>query len=154
MFLVSCCSCLCAVYWSQVLSRKWRCSWSSAGRRCSNYIGVINNFIAYWGVPYVRGLTVYPLVMIVCWIWPLTTQQCGFLISNNPPISCFSRHYKQAYGHVLDLRMHDTNLLEIKTIAGFVNYKVRWCSWYIFWHISGIFLCYWIWQAYKTTNTF
>ena len=28
--------------------------------------------------------------------------------------------------HMLELRMHDTNLLEIKSIAGFVNYKV--CS--------------------------
>ena len=34
------------------------------------------------------------------------------------------RHYKQAYSHILEQRMHDTNLLEIKTIAGFVNYKV------------------------------
>ena len=31
MFLVSACSCLCAIYWSQVLSGEWRCSWSSAG---------------------------------------------------------------------------------------------------------------------------
>lgn len=34
------------------------------------------------------------------------------------------KHYKQAYGHLLELRMHDTNLLEIKTIAGFINYKI------------------------------
>ncbi|KAL5018539.1 hypothetical protein ScPMuIL_004261 [Solemya velum] len=34
------------------------------------------------------------------------------------------KNYKQAYGHLLDLRMHDTNLLEIKTIAGFINYKI------------------------------
>ena len=27
--------------------RKWRCSWSSADRRCTNYIWVINNFIDY-----------------------------------------------------------------------------------------------------------
>ena len=33
--------------WSQMLSREWRCSWSSADRRCSNYIWVIDNFIAY-----------------------------------------------------------------------------------------------------------
>ena len=38
MFLVSACSCLCAIYWSQVFSGEWRCSWSSADRRCSNYI--------------------------------------------------------------------------------------------------------------------
>ena len=45
--LVSPCSCLCPVHYSQVLSRGWRCSWSSADRRCSNYIWVINNYIAY-----------------------------------------------------------------------------------------------------------
>ena len=32
---------------SQMLSREWRCSWSSADRRCSNYIWVIDNFIAF-----------------------------------------------------------------------------------------------------------
>ena len=31
----------------QVLSGEWRCSWSSADRRCSNHILVINNLIAY-----------------------------------------------------------------------------------------------------------
>ena len=36
----------------------WRCSWSSADMRCSNYIWVINNFIDYWGVTYIRGLMV------------------------------------------------------------------------------------------------
>ena len=39
-------------------SREWRCSWSSADRRCSNYIWVINNFIAYKGASYIRDLTV------------------------------------------------------------------------------------------------
>ena len=37
---------LCHIYWRQVLSREWRCSWSSADRRCSNYIWVINDLIA------------------------------------------------------------------------------------------------------------
>ena len=58
MFLVSSCSGLCPIHWSQVLSWEWRCSWSSADRRCSNYIWVINNFIAYQGVTYIRGFTV------------------------------------------------------------------------------------------------
>ena len=31
--------------WSQVLSREWRCRWSSADRRCSNCIWVINNLM-------------------------------------------------------------------------------------------------------------
>ena len=47
MFFTSSCSCLCPIQWSQVLSREWRCSWSSADRRYSDYIWVINNFIAY-----------------------------------------------------------------------------------------------------------
>ena len=46
------------IYWSHVLSGEWRCSWSSADRRCSNYIWVINNLIAYESVPYIRDLTV------------------------------------------------------------------------------------------------
>ena len=58
MFLVCSCSCICAIYWSQLLSREWRCSWSSVDRRCSNYIWVIDNFIAYYGASYIRGFTV------------------------------------------------------------------------------------------------
>ena len=58
MFLISSCSCHCPKHWSQVLRRERRCGWSSADRRCSNYIWVINNFIAYWGMTYIRGLTV------------------------------------------------------------------------------------------------
>ena len=42
----------------QVLSRGWRCSWSSADRRCSNYIWVINRLFAYQDATYIRGLTV------------------------------------------------------------------------------------------------
>ena len=34
--------CLCSIHWSQVLSREWWFSWSSADRRCSNYIWVTN----------------------------------------------------------------------------------------------------------------
>ena len=52
-------SCLCPIHWSQVWSREWRCNWSSTNRWCSNYIWVTNNFIAYNGVPYIRGLIVH-----------------------------------------------------------------------------------------------
>lgn len=34
------------------------------------------------------------------------------------------KQYKAAYSAVTDLRAHDTNMLEIKTIAGFINYKI------------------------------
>ena len=52
------CGFLCRIPWSQMSSREWRCSWSSADRRCSNYIWVIDNFIAYWCASYIRGFTV------------------------------------------------------------------------------------------------
>ena len=55
---VSCILAQVSIHWSQVLSWEWRCSWSSADRRCSNYIWVINNFIAYKGGTYIRGFTV------------------------------------------------------------------------------------------------
>ena len=41
-----------------VCNGEWRCSWRSADRRCSNYIWVINNFIAYSSASYIRDLTV------------------------------------------------------------------------------------------------
>ena len=41
-------NCLCPIHWSQLLCREWRCSWSSAGRRCSNYICMINTRKAYY----------------------------------------------------------------------------------------------------------
>ena len=44
---------VCPIHWSQVfLVWKWRCSWSSADRQCSDFIWVINNFVAYWGATY------------------------------------------------------------------------------------------------------
>jgi trafficking protein particle complex subunit 11 len=35
-----------------------------------------------------------------------------------------SSYYKNAYLSLLDIRIYDTNLLEIKTIAGIINYKL------------------------------
>ena len=63
MILVSSCSCLWPIHWIKVLSRGWRCNWSGAHRRCSNYIWVINNFIACGGVAYIRSLTVMIITM-------------------------------------------------------------------------------------------
>ena len=62
MIPVSSCSCLCPIHWSQVLSREWRCSWSSADRRCSNYIWMIKKCTMYQGVTYIRGLTILKCV--------------------------------------------------------------------------------------------
>ena len=39
------------IQWCQLLSREWRCRWSSADRRCSKYIWVIDNFIGtHWNI--------------------------------------------------------------------------------------------------------
>ena len=65
MFLVLSCTCLCPIYWSHVSSWEWRCSWSNADRRCSNYIWVTNNIIAHKGASYIRDLTVYELINLV-----------------------------------------------------------------------------------------
>ena len=58
MIVVSSCSCSLPIHWSQVSSWEWRRSWSSADRRCFNYIWVINNYITTFGATYIRGLTV------------------------------------------------------------------------------------------------
>ncbi|GAB6030246.1 Trafficking protein particle complex subunit 11, variant 2 [Chamberlinius hualienensis] len=34
------------------------------------------------------------------------------------------RHYKQAYGNLLEVRASDTNLAEVKMVAGFINFKI------------------------------
>ena len=80
MILVSSYSCLCPNHWKQVLSWEWRCSWSSVDRRCSNYIWVINNFIAHYGASYTRGWTihvVFPFNFMIALICPWTLQWLG-----------------------------------------------------------------------------
>ena len=65
-----------------MLSREWRCSWSSADRRCSNYIWVIDNFIAYQGAAYIRDFTVVSVIDVVfasfCgWGWGAFLRWCS-----------------------------------------------------------------------------
>ena len=86
MFLVSSRSCLCWINWSQVSSREWRCSWSGADRRCSNYIWVINNFIAHQGATYIRGLTVVTTMRHMTHTSPFNLCNIGFaLVINTCP---------------------------------------------------------------------
>ena len=84
MFLVASCSFLCPIHWSQMLSWERRCSWSSADRRCSNYIWVINNFIAYLGVTYIRGLTIFapmkPFSSKFVLLWSMSSPFADYII--------------------------------------------------------------------------
>ena len=73
----------------------------------ATYMRPVCNFICK------LGDAPYALQRLVGWKW-----RCSY----------DGRHYKQAYGHIMEQRMHDTNMLEIKTIAGFVNYKVSWVT--------------------------
>ena len=41
-----------------------------------------------------------------------------------------SRHYKQAYSHILEIKLTDINNLEVKVVAGFLNYKVSQICWH------------------------
>ena len=67
-------------------SRERRCSWSSADRRCSNYIWVIDNFIAFLGASYIRDFTlpiehpvtenvVATIFLAPLWLFPLNTDE-------------------------------------------------------------------------------
>ena len=74
MFLVSSCSCLCPIHWSQVLHLEWICSWSRVDRWCFNYIWVTNNFIA-WGAAYIRGLGIFEMPSII-WSHSIRIFKC------------------------------------------------------------------------------
>ena len=58
-----------------MLSREWRCIWSSAERWCSNYIWVIKIVIAYQCVTYIRGLTVSQIPWLLSTVMVLSVYE-------------------------------------------------------------------------------
>ncbi|CAB3373976.1 Hypothetical predicted protein [Cloeon dipterum] len=48
----------------------------------------------------------------------------GFLNELKHDATAASKHYAQAYSHLLDVRVVDTNTLEVKTVAAYINYKL------------------------------
>ena len=86
MFRVSSCSCLCPAD-CQVLSREWRLCWSN-----TDYIWVINNFIAYWGASYIRCLMVWLIIHASSTFWT-NVVRCSYL--SMPLISDFV--YESSY---------------------------------------------------------
>ncbi|GBN79374.1 Trafficking protein particle complex subunit 11, partial [Araneus ventricosus] len=48
----------------------------------------------------------------------------AFLTELKQDISGALKSYKQAYANLMEVRASDANLLEIKTVAGFINYKM------------------------------
>ena len=68
--IVLSCSCLCPIHWNQVLSREWRCSWSSTDRRCSNYIEVILTILSP---------TAVRLILKIWWYLQMIINDIAFL---------------------------------------------------------------------------
>ena len=97
MFLVSSCSCLLPIQWSQALSREWRCTWSSADRRCSNYSWVIDNYIAYSGASYIRDLAVIRIRRAAASINHVTQGHCATQYPNR--ISGLFQHSTLQWRH-------------------------------------------------------
>ncbi|XP_049939900.1 trafficking protein particle complex subunit 11 isoform X1 [Schistocerca serialis cubense] len=48
----------------------------------------------------------------------------GFLNELKQDNHTAQKHYSQAYSNLLEVRVVDTNALEVKTVAGFINYKL------------------------------
>jgi hypothetical protein len=48
----------------------------------------------------------------------------GFLHELKQDIHTAHKHYTHAYNNLLEIRIVDTNALEIRTVAGFINYKL------------------------------
>lgn len=76
--------------------------------------------------PWLQPLsTVSTVSLTYCtWWWPVHVSVLCW--TKGFPLLC--RYYRTAYSLVHELRAHETNMLEIKTLAGFINYKVRFCS--------------------------
>ena len=138
MFLVSYCNSLFPIQWSQMLSREWRCSWSSANRRCSNYVWVIDNFIAHWGAPYIRDLTAVtnqhyayssPLLMSNVLDWDMTfTRDRFYAYATNTVIiisistdSTYKWAIRKPYSVTVKSFMHHTAYEYIAARIGLVN---------------------------------
>ena len=130
-----------------MLSREWRCSWSSADRRCSNYIWVIDKFIAYWGASYIRDFTVFrnkpslpePIVTY-CQLKPkkwFSVNSSHFVLASNQYDKCSCGDYFCCFHHERSLtpashscyskHMIFKNILVIDTFSGyFYEYLFEW----------------------------
>ena len=50
--------------------------------------------------------------------------KAGFLNELKRDIHSAYKHYGQAYSLLMEVRATDTNIMEVKTVAGFINYKI------------------------------
>ena len=81
MFLISSCSCLCAIYSSQVLSREWRCSWSSADMSVMLQLDLNDQQCCLLRCTYIRDLVIFcdisfELIFLIEWVADTIAPQC------------------------------------------------------------------------------
>ena len=157
MFFVLSCNCLCAIYWSLVLSREWRCSCSSADKWCSNYIWVVNNFTANLGVLY------YMFYSTVC-----RTQLIDHCHSLPDRMTCVGqggvclnyRHYPSSQPWDKDWLtwwvcwlMPDTGMLythwDINMIP--LPWDKDWLTWWVCWLMPDTGMLYTNWYKHDTS---
>ena len=98
---------------------KWRCSWSSAGRRFSNYIWVISNCIAYQGATYIRGLMAYNTCAFFLHIF--------FVYRPTAPVVCLNKIH-------LFLSYHIYSIIHIPWE---IDSFWRQCSHFFAWTVNG-----------------
>ena len=48
----------------------------------------------------------------------------GFLNELKRDLHAAYKHYSQAYNLLMEVRATDTNIMEVKTVGGFINYKM------------------------------
>ena len=129
-----------------MLSREWRCSWSSADRRCSNYIWVIDNLIAYMGASYIRGFTVngnggeYFLIEGVIWTWKSLGAYEMVSIKTGKP-ACLLKQPNQAKIRSLQQRKYARNCLS-------------WCISAKYDLQKSLFTCVYLQNKYKLCNLY
>ena len=124
MFLASSCSYLCAVYWSQVLSREWRFSWSSITTSEWSTILLstkVRLILETWRYMYVtiyyistRNIFIFThytgIILCMCpanerWRYIVTSSLIGWVYVQNDPWQY--KHIHSAYlGHFNDELTH------------------------------------------------
>ena len=88
MSLISSCSCLCPIHWSQMLGQEWRCTWSSADRLL---LGAVPTGFA----PTTSEWSTILLPTDVCCIWGLSVFWKTLHCSDNK-----SQHHTHKWTHI------------------------------------------------------
>ena len=146
MFVVSSSWCFRPIHWNQVLSREWRCSWSSTDRRCSNCILMIQQLHCLLRCAYTRGLTELFLYnhlrtfLSKCWTsCKIITVKC-IIFCNQNIIFCIIF----PMDHIHEALLHFMCLIVPRNGAN----KIAWCKPLLTGKLAAIFVIRWLVDGY------